>query len=290
MRHVVRALGSSWYAVAAFTALCALTGNPFHTQIAAAGTTPPAPAKSILFEVASIKPGREDEPLVQQVLPDGFLLTGSSVTRLICLAYDRTLLFNNRNRLRNIPDWVRNDTVDVLAKVSTEEAADWQRETTSSLDSPTFKHALQQLLVERYKLQVHTIPIEADGYALVLKRFVPNAKLVQADKVRTSPDNSPGMAILPGGVIRFHNQPLSGLALFISSLSPSIVEDGTGLSDSYDFSISDRLPVHPTAEESEDLMLPDERWDLEPLGLKLVHSKVHTTALVIDHIERPSLN
>ncbi len=83
---------------------------------------------------------------------------------------------------------------------------------------------------------------------------------------------------------------MSELASYLGNLSDFRIEDRTGLAGTYDFSLSDRLPVHPTDEEREDFRLPTERWDLERLGLKLVRAKVHTTALVIDHIERPSPN
>ena len=256
MRRLVSVLAGCSYAIGAFTTLGGLTGSPSYAQMAAAGETPPAQAKSWLFEVASIRPSREDEQFDQQLLPDGFLLKNGSTRRLLGLVYDPTRVFDG-TRLRNAPDWVRNEGVDVLAKVSTEEAADWQRETTSGYVSPAFKHALQQLLVQRFKLQAHIIPIEVDGYALVLERSGPKTKLVPVNKVRPSPDTTAGIAILPGSVIQFHNQPLSELALFISNLSTSIVEDRTGVTERYDFSISDRLPVHPTAQESENLMLPD---------------------------------
>lgn len=295
MRHAVRPLSSCWYAVAAFTALCGLTGNSAYAQIAAAGTTSAAQTKSLSFEVASIRPSREGEAHNEQLLPDGFLLTNGSVRTLIGLVLDPTRILDG-TRLRSAPNWVLTDRFDVIAKVSTEEAADWQRETTSGFESPAFTHALQHLLVERFKLQTHTVPIEVEGYALVLDRSGSKTKLVPADKMlahdsaKSARENGPSMTVPEQGVVKFHNQPLSELAFFISNLSPYIVEDRTGLTGRYDFSISDRLPVHPTAEESEDLMLPDERWDLQPLGLKLVRLKVHTTALIIDHIEKPSPN
>ena len=288
MRSFVRVFITYLYAIATLTTFGGLTENISYGQTAA-GAIPSAREKSLLFEVASIKPSFENEPFKQQVTPDGFLLRNGSVSRLLGLIYDPARLLRG-TRLRNAPDWVRNDGVDISAKVSPEDAADWQRETTSGFGSPALAHALQQILVERYKLQAHTIPIEVDGYTLVVERSGPKTNLVTADKVRPSPDTIASEVVLPGGIIKFHNQPLSKLALFIGNLSSSIVEDRTGLTDRYDFSISDRLPTHPTAQESEDLTRPEDRWDLKPLGLRVVRSKVHTTALVIDYIEKPSPN
>jgi len=54
--------------------------------------------------------------------------------------------------------------------------------------------------------------------------------------------------------------------------------------------VRDMQPVHPAEEDREYYRQPTERWDLEPLGLMLVRAKVHTIALIVDHIERPSPN
>lgn len=76
-----------------------------------------------------------------------------------------------------------NDRFDVNARVSTEKAGEWQRDTTSGYESAVFKHALEQLLADRFKLKAHTIPIEMDGYALEVERSGPTTKLISADKV-----------------------------------------------------------------------------------------------------------
>ena len=267
MRRVIRAFGSCWFAVAAFTA----TGNPLRAQIAASATRPPSQAQSLSFAVASIRPSRDGEAHNEELLPDGFLLTAGSVRTLLGLFLDPARILYG-SRLRNAPDWVLNDRFDVIAKVSPEDAADWQRETESGFESPAFKLALQKLLVERFKLQAQTVPIEVDGYALVMQRsgpkskLVPETKLAGPDPEKQGSEDRPSITLPEMGVAMFHNEPLSELAAFISNLSPSLVEDRTGLAGSYDFAISDTLPLHPTPEEHDDLMRPDARWDLEPLG------------------------
>lgn len=296
MSRFIRTLSKCSCVIAAFTMPCGLAGSSSPAQIAAAHAAAPAPAKPILFEIASIKPSRENDQGVQQFLPDGFLIRGRSVRYLICLAY-YPLDFYVVQLIRNAPDWVVHDQFDVLAKVSTEDAPEWQRETTSSWDSPAFKHALQALLAERFKLQAHSIPIEEDGFALVVKhsarktKLIPAAKGLTQDSAHSSSDNTPSITMPELDVIQFRNEPLSKLADSITSLSNGlIVEDRTGLTGRYNFSVSDRLPIRTTAEEQEDYRLPSQRWDVEPLGLELVRTKVHTTALIIDHIERPSPN
>ena len=256
-------------------------------QVAGAGTTPPAQTKPILFESASIKPSREDEEFDSRILPDGFLVRHNSIGRLIWFAYCPTGLFGVRGAyLGNAPDWVSEDKVDVVAKVSAEDAPEWEREKTSTWDGPPFKHALRELLADRYKLQAHTISVEVDGFALVVKKSVRRTKLVAADASETGPS----MSISPDWVVQFHDETLAEFALWLSSLSGSLIEDRTGLTGRYDFSVRDMQPVHTAEEDREYYRQPIHRWELEPLGLTLVRAKVHTIALIVDHIERPSPN
>ena len=297
MQRFIRDASKFLFTVAALATLCGLAWSSSHAQVAATRTTTPARTKPILFETASIRPSREDEAFDQRVLPDGFLLRNSAIARLIWFAYCPSGLHGVRGTyVANAPDWVSKDKVDVIAKVSAEDAPEWERERTTTWDGPPFKHALQELLADRYKLQAHTIPVEVDGYALVVKKSVRGTKLVPADKVqpqdpgKPAPENSPSMVILPDGVIQFHNESLAELALWLSPLSDSLIEDRTGLTGRYDFSVRDLQPVHPAEEDREYYRQPTARWDLEPLGLMLVHAKVHTIALIVDHIERPSPN
>jgi uncharacterized protein (TIGR03435 family) len=275
--------------------VCWLAGSACQAQVSLPSATASAQERPVVFETASIRPSRDGEPFDQQLLADGFLLRDGSVRRLLCLAYF-SVNFTDGSRLRSVPDWVRNDLFDVLAKVSTEDAATWQRETASGWDSPALKNALQALLAERYKLKAHIVNVEEDGFALVVNNSGRATSLVSSRRVQPQPsakpypDDGSTFVTLPDFSLQFRNQPLSKLALAITSLSGFLVEDRTGLAGSYDFLVGDKLPVPATEQEREDYRLPTERWDLEPLGLKLVRAKVHTTALVVDHIERPSPN
>jgi uncharacterized protein (TIGR03435 family) len=280
--------------VAAATVLCGVAGRSSRAQVASAEATPPAEAKPILFETASIKPSREDEPFDQRVLPDGFMVRHNSIARLIWFAYCPSgLIWAPGTYLGNAPDWVWEDKVDVLAKVSAEDAPEWEREKTSTWDGPPLKHALRELLADRYKLQAHTIPVEADGFALVVKKSGRKTKLVPAGQGQpqdSGKTDSPSIVVLPGGVVQFHNETLAELAVWLSPLSSSPIEDRTGLTGRYDFTVRDMQPVHPADEDREYYRQPTHRWELEPLGLVLVRAKVHTIALIVDHIERPSPN
>lgn len=289
------------YALTILTVLCALLGKPARAQTAVDCTALRSQGKLISFEVASMRPSRIDESFDLKVLPDGFLFRGGGLGFLIRLAYDPEWR-GGQKHLINAPDWMSHKYFTLLAKVSPEDAAEWQRETSAhrdrDLDSPMLACALQQLLVERCKLKLHTVPIEADGFALIVapagikKGLQPTEKERPGDAMGPPPESSEGVVFLSEKVaaLRFQREPVSDLARYLSQLSTFKVEDKTGLDGDYNFTVRDNMPIHPTAEESEDYHLPTQRWDLEPLGLRLVHTKVHITTLVIDHIEMPSPN
>ena len=72
---------------------------------------------------------------------------------------------------------------------------------------------------------------------------------------------------------------MKSLAAELESFS-LVVLDKTGLTGTYDFALM-------KLNTGGDLAL---EWDVRPLGLKLVPTKVPTENIVIDHSERPSPN
>ena len=252
--------------------------------------------KPLLFETVSIRPVIGNRPSAQDLTPDGFTMKNRTVWHLICIAYFEAAL-TSKPCIKNPPDWVLEDQLDVFAKLSPEDAAEWQRQTQMSDDSSVFKIAVQELLADRFGLRVHTVSADEDGFALVSAR--PGEKPVFASAEINPGDGEHPSSVSPETSIRlskdldhieFHDQPLNELAKMLTRASGFIVEDRTGLSGKYTFSVLDRLPLHPNDSDREENRLPAQRWDLKPLGLKLVHARVHATTLVIDHIDRPSAN
>jgi uncharacterized protein (TIGR03435 family) len=297
MRHRFHAVYKGLFAASTLSGFLSLLTHPASAQTTPACGVLRSHAQPLAFDIASIRPSHANESFNERVVPDGFLLEDGSLRMLIRLAYDPEEFVGDKD-LVNAPRWVSQEYFNILAKVAPEDSARWQRDTSMDPDSPVFKCALQQLLVERCGLKLHLIPGMTDGFALVLSRTGIQKGLQPAKKA------APGNAAAPstqssqtpvslGGIVmgvRFQRQPLSKLAHFLSGLSSFVIEDHTGLTGEYDFSIRDNMPVHANAQEREDYRLPSERWDLQSLGLRLVPAKVHTTLLVVDHIERPSPN
>ncbi len=162
----------------------------------------------MLFEIVSIRPSSKDEQFAEELLPDGFEIRGGSTWRLISLLYDPAEDQLTASRLRDAPDWVRNVFFDIRAKVAPEQIATWRLQTASGFQSPTFKQALQQVMVERYKLRAHTAPEKMAEFCLVLE-----ASKLHTNTKKTGAQISPSRhttqsgttTILPGGVIQFQN-------------------------------------------------------------------------------------
>jgi hypothetical protein len=71
---------------------------------------------------------------------------------------------------------------------------------------------------------------------------------------------------------------MAALVLILSGQFP--IEDKTGLTEKYRFDLT-RLGT---------VGIPSSDWDLAPLGLKLIPTKIPTENVMIDHIEKPSPN
>ena len=186
------------------------------------------------FEVVSIRPSFEGEQFAEELLPDGFEVRGGSTWRLISLLYDPSVDQLSAHRLRDAPDWVRNVFFDVRAKVAPEHVATWRLRTAIGFQSSTFRQALQQLMVDRYELRAHTVLAEMAGFSLVMEASKLHPNPVKTDRtaqltISKDPTQTGTTTIQSGGVIQFHNQPLSALAFFVASLASTVVEDRTGL-------------------------------------------------------------
>jgi hypothetical protein len=85
--------------------------------------------------------------------------------------------------------------------------------------------------------------------------------------------------LAPGDpVLHFYQTSMAALIVQLSLRVP--IEDRTGLPGKYNFDLT-RLGIEG---------VPASDWDLAPLGLKLIMTKIPSENIVIDHIERPSPN
>lgn len=143
----------------------------------------------------------------------------------------------------------------------------------------------QSLLKERFKLVDHWTVIQATTYELVSGDH--GAKLHPA----TSADNetmSVGQSHWEAKAYQ-----LSGLSDQLSLMVGGVVSDRTGLPGRYDFNVHwtrDEIPKSNGSGSSPDAGLTLREALEDKYGLKLVPHKGQISAIVIDHIERPSPN
>jgi len=254
-------------------------------------------AKPIRFDVVSIRPTPADADPYRGggwgTSTDGYHIRIMPMSVLIMNAYfpafDRT-----PNPIKNAPPWLM-DRFDVEAKVAPEDVPRWSDQTLSVAQrNEIVQDALQAMLVERLKLATHREPVQVDGYALVLSRSGSKLKEITpdvptSDRVMKMGDGAMGVWTATegrNGYWTFYQTPMSQLRQFLQGniLKPTV--DQTGLSGRYHFALKPREfgPDDHPAEDGSD------RMNLDALGLELKPTKVKSSVLVIDHIEKPSEN
>jgi uncharacterized protein (TIGR03435 family) len=260
---------------------------------------PPAPSE---FEVADIKPSKPDAPTMGRLQPGGRLdLQSFPMKQLISLAWD----INDPDvLLADAPKWMDSAKFDVVAKASTS--------TNGPADAPQIdiddlRVMLRALLIDRFKMKVHTEDRPVPAYVLTAVK----PKLQKADPTnRTGCHEGPGA---DGKDPRIANPILSRLItcqnMTMAQLSEQLqyqaggyvhtpVLDSTGLTDAYDFTLSfstigalqNGLPGQQApagganaSDPNGGISLPDAVS--KQLGLKMELQKRPIPVLVIDHVE-----
>ena len=266
-----------------------------HTLIAlaiAAASAASLFAQSYVFEAASVKPARPDNPPGQGVsrAPGGrFTAVNAPLRFLIVYAYQL-----QGHQLVGAPDWIANERFDIVAKME----GDPPSIVTSGPDP--MRLATRALLSDRFGLVVHRETRELDIYALTMAR--PGGKPGRA--LKPSPEDCAVMAAAaraatpaPGpdgappficgssfgkGRIRFAGYPIS---LFANGLSLNLeraVVDRTGLTGNWAFELTYAPEPSPDS-DAPSLFTAIQ----EELGLKLESTKGPVEVLVIDRVERP---
>ncbi len=250
----------------------------------------------LTFEVASIKlsakqgmvtrmaggPGTSD--------PGRFTATNAELSMLLMRAYGIQY-----EQLKG-PAWIDTTQFDVVAKVPPKTTAEQLRK------------MLQELLVERFRMQVHHESRMEPVYELTVAKngpklkpaaegsgtddFVPGSgpRRVDRDNFPILPPGRPNVACghLPqGSYCTFRMLALGMLVQRLSSpqFGTLRVVDKTGLTGQYDLTLYYSSPINPPS--SPDINAPSIEQALEEqLGLKLVPSKASIDVLVIDHAEK----
>jgi bla regulator protein blaR1 len=265
----------------------------------------PAPSPSApAFEVASVKPNQSGE-LGARLRPGregGLTAVNMPLRELILFAYQLPT-----HRIHGIPEWTVNARYDIEGKAS----ASPSNAAATDARFPPVALTLRSLLAERFGLKVHretrSLPIyelrvsRADGKLgprLVqttrdCRAFVnrPNARESQANDVPCGVGSGVGV-ITAGGV------PLADFAEALDRIVERPVVDRTGLAGNFDVEIMFNAEQQRPLNLPPGIVLPPTDPNApsiftalqEQLGLKLEPSRGPVEVLVIDSVERPTLD
>jgi uncharacterized protein (TIGR03435 family) len=265
---------------------------------------PPAPPPE--FEVADIKPSMPGvtQPLAR--IQNGRVdVQAIPLKQLVTLAWD----INSDDLIAGTPKWMDSARFDILAKVSTDGAANAQQ-----VDIDTLRLMLRALLVDRFKIATHTEERPVSAYTLVAAK----PKLTKADPSnRTGCKEGPAPAARDprdarpalSRLVTCQNITMAQFADRLQGLAPGYIRapvaDATGIDGAWDLSVN-FSPIgglqgggagrggDPGAGASAGgaLAAADPTGALslldaleKQLGLKLEMQKRPMPVLVIDHVE-----
>jgi len=255
------------------------------------------------YEVAVIKPSQQPAQGRDVEGEQVHLIVTAKL--LVQLAYNVPMA--NDSQVAGGPDWINTEVYDVLAKMDAATFAalqpmkrDQRRERIQLLD--------QSLLTDRFKLKTHFETRDIPVFALVVAHGGPKLKpakdttpggatmvpdggnAAQAESLRRGivvTRKGHGFEMIAKGVT------LGGLAKVLiprPEMGGRMVIDQTGLTGLYDFTL-DWGPEQTASSDSGDVEEPPLATALQQqLGLKLAQTKGPAEVIVIDHIERPTLD
>ena len=238
------------------------------------------------FDVATIKPSAiNDNRFMYRGLPGGTLAAvGMPLKMLIMQAYDVKAF-----QVSGGPSWIATQRWDVEAKVEGVQG------TLSRAQHGTM---LRALLEDRFQLKVHRETKEMPVYALLIGKNGPKLSLHKGEP----PQPGQGLRLGPGS-LSFQNGSVAALATQLSTQLWRTVIDKTGLQGEYDFTLKwtpeqgeggpesiglpPELPAPPPPESSGPSIFTALQ---EQLGLRLDSQRRSVEIIVIDSVERPSVN
>jgi uncharacterized protein (TIGR03435 family) len=253
---------------------------------AALGQTPAQVADpSVTFDVAAVRPARSNGEQAFSggpgtASPGRINCTNCSLQTLLLIAYG--VPPNRLDRLSG-PAWLRTEMFDIVANVPEGATQD------------QVLLMLQNLLIERFKLALHREPKEAEGYALVVAKNGPAAKLKEPAIAKSELEKDGFPKLAPGVrssyAVKADRSSARAVArqltmaevakLFRTPAGGVDVVDKTGLTGAYDFTLY-FAPGGTIEDPAGTFKATVER----ELGLRLEKAKVPVDVVVIDHIEK----
>jgi uncharacterized protein (TIGR03435 family) len=249
-------------------------------------------ARPLKFDVVSIKLDKSGEPNgILQISPDGdrIIVTNAPMYRIVGFAFN----FLRNDLVVGDPEWARTERWDMEAKVAEADLPAFH-----ALDFVHKKAMLQQVLIERCKMEAKVEKREISVYALVVAKSGLKMHEVQPNEMPPVVRDKSGQVVSEWdisqkpGEIRGRAVPMEALMYVLSNvkLGRQIV-DHTGLKGVYNF---DLLWTPEEGSAAADNGLPDPTRPSiftavqEQLGLRLEATKDRVDALIIDHMERPT--
>ena len=228
----------------------------------------PVAERKAEFEVASIRPAKDDGSHDSDTDKGLLRIHNFTLKRLIASAYEV-----DDSEVLGGPSWLDSDSFDITAKIP----AEYVDQKPSRVPE-----MMQGLLADRFHLTIRREARQTPGLALIVARKGPKMDSAKPDAEGSSTHSN-----------RTHltaqNVSMAQFATRLSRMPEvgQIVVDRTGLTGRFNFEL-DWLPDRPGSTEASPDGLPTIFAALqERLGLKLEPAKVTIEAVVVERAERP---
>jgi len=238
---------------------------------AAPQAAPAAPAAPFTFAVTTVKPNKaEGVASYWRNTPDGFTAISTPVA-FIMSAYEIRM----PQLVAGLPAWAGSDAFEIVAKMDPDTIAalaklpqpeQWQQK----------DKMLQALLADRFALKVHRTTKEMPIYVLTV---------VDAAKLKKSAGEINGSSSY-SGKLTAHGMSMETLAFNLTNTLGRTVENQTGLTGGYDFTLAWAPDGADASDPRPSLFTALE----EQMGLKLKPAQGPVDAIVVDAISPPSEN
>jgi uncharacterized protein (TIGR03435 family) len=219
-------------------------------------------------EVATIhpsQPGATDRPPLFQIDGTEFTMVDASPGDLIRFAYGV-----KPSQITGGPDWLQSDKYDVVSR---------RKEKGEPNPSPELR--VRNLLADRFQLAFHRDRKELSVWAITVAKNGPKIRKTRLKKYERNGD-FPRLSFRGPGELPGKNATLAEFAAMLQMVLDRPVVDRTRLSGKYDFDLT----------WSQDPKTPPDLFTAveDQLGLKLQASSAPVEVLVVDRLEKPSLD
>jgi uncharacterized protein (TIGR03435 family) len=227
------------------------------------------------FDVVSIKPTPPGKPSIAiGTKPGRFMANGATVSFLLQYAYGLQAF-----EIAGGPSWTESDRFEIEGKFDGEDAP--------NRTIPM----LREVLADRFKLKFHRETRQLPVYELTVAKNGPKLREPDAARKGIEPRFAPS-----AGRLVASNQTMAVLATVLPRTLRRRVLDRTGLKGHYDFVLQWTPDENETAPLRPSSTLPDPNGPSifsaiqEQLGLRLESSRGPVEVLVIEDVEKPSIN